>query len=392
MKPTVQTIAGQKSWIIESSTVRAAVTQLGGHMAPVVFAGDTAANVSGSIKKPLQPYYVSPWQEENRTLDTAVLRPLRGNFFCMPFGGNNAWRGEDHPAHGEVATARWKQAAVRSDGGVTRFTARMDTEARPGRVTKELALVDGQNAVYTTHTLDGYGGKMCLGHHATLAVPPEEGGLLVSSSPFALGMTNPRLFSNPADGEYQSLAIGAKFRRLDRVPTLWKDCPWTDCSSFPRRAGFTDLLALMKKPGKSPAWMTAVCPSQGYLWFSLKDPAVLPTTAFWISNRGRHGAPWDGRNRCLGLEDVCAYFAEGLADSVKNNELNEACFATAVALSKRKSAVVRYIEGAVAVPASFGRVKTARFGDESVTFTDDSGKSVSAAVRYGYLHDGEVRG
>ncbi|MFP4053613.1 MAG: hypothetical protein ACLFV7_07100, partial [Phycisphaerae bacterium] len=329
--------------------------------------------------------------EEKRTLDTEVLRPLRGDFFCMPFGGNNAWRGEDHPAHGEVATARWKHAALQCDDGVRRFSARMDTAARPGRVTKELTLVDGQNVIYTAHTLEGFGGKMCLGHHATLAVPPEEGGLLVSSSPFALGMTNPGLFSDPAEGEYQSLAIGAKFRRLDRVPTLWKDCRWADCSSFPRRAGFTDLLALMKKPGKSPAWMTAVCPSQGYLWFSLKDPSVLPTTAFWISNRGRHGAPWDGRNRCLGLEDVCAYFAEGLADSARKNELNEAGFPTTITLSKRRPSVIRYIEGAVAIPKSFSRVKTARFGPDEVTFTDENGKSVTAAVRHGFLHDGAVR-
>ena len=213
----------------------------------------------------------------------------------------------------------------------------------------------------------------------------------MSSSPFAMGVTNPRMFSDPAAGEYQSLAVGAKFRRLDRVPTLWKDPPTTDCSSFPRRTGFTDLLALLKKPARTPAWMAAVCPSQGYLWFSLKDPAVLPMTAMWVSNRGRHGAPWDGRNRCLGVEDVCAYFAEGLVDSVKTNELNAAGFPTTVTLSKRKATVVRYIEGAVPVPRTFGRVKKAAFADAGVTFTDETGRTVRAAVRSDFLNDGEVK-
>ena len=56
---------------------------------------------------------------------------------------------------------------------------------------------------------------------------------------------------------------------------------------------------------------------EGFLWFSLKDPAVLPMTMLWMENHGRHFPPWNGRNCCLGLEDLCGYFAGGYAPSVR---------------------------------------------------------------------------
>ncbi len=49
------------------------------------------------------------------------------------------------------------------------------------------------------------------------------------------------------------------------------------------------------------------------MWFSLKDPAVLPMTVFLDREpRTARRAHWDGRNRCLGAEDVLRYFADGL--------------------------------------------------------------------------------
>ena len=188
----------------------------------------------------------------------------------------------------------------------TTLTLALATKVRPGKVTKTITLVDGQNAIYTRHVIEGFSGKMPLGHHATLAVPEKEGTLRVATSPFAFGMTSPVLFSDPAQGEYQSFAIRGRFTDLHRVPLLWKDPSEADCTRFPARTGFADLLAIFEKPseGGLPAWMAVVNREDGYLWFSLKDPAVLPSTVFWIENHGRHGLPWNGRNRCLGLEDV----------------------------------------------------------------------------------------
>jgi len=32
----------------------------------------------------------------------------------------------------------------------------------------------------------------------------------------------------------------------------------------------------------------------------------------WIENHNRHESPWNRRNLCLGLEDVCCYLNEGM--------------------------------------------------------------------------------
>ncbi len=383
MKAITKTVASQPSWIVRSKNVELALTQLGGHMAPVTFYRNTAKSV--------QPYYISPWANEGLKIPDPVLVPLRGDLFCMPFGANTeAVSGEQFACHGEPATKKWKLVDLATCGKVTSLTVSMSARIRKGKFTKTLSLVDGQNVVYCQHLLEGFSGKMPLGHHATLALPDAEGALRVSTSKFALGMTNPTATGDPAAAAYQSFALGAKFTDLTRVPLNFKNAPLGDCSAFPVRTGFDDLLAVFKKPSATPAWTTAVNAERGFLWFSLKDAAVLPATAFWISNRGHHGSPMSGRNRCLGLEDVCGFFAEGLADSVKANVISRAGFPTTVALSAKRPTAINYVQGVVKVPAGFDRVKDIQFAPGKVTFLGRRGKKVSAAVRHEFLQTGKL--
>ncbi len=380
---TTQTIASAPSWILRNDTVEVAVTQTGGHMAPVTFARRT--------DKPIRPYYVNPWHGEGRAIDDPVLRPLRGDFFCLPFGANaERWRGEKHVLHGEPATGPWRLVESGRSGSVTSLTLTMTTTVRPGVVTKRLYLVDGHSVIYLSHALAGFSGAMPLGHHATLAVPDRPGSLRIATSRIRFGMTPPEPIDDPTIGHYQSFRAGRRFRSLDRVPLQWIDDRWADATAFPAREGFTDLLAVFNAPRPVPAWTTAVNTVGRYLWFSLKDPAVLPTTAVWASNKGRHSVPWCGRNRCLGLEDVCGYFAEGLAPSLRKNLLRDAGIPTAVKLSKRRPTVVNYIQGAVAVPRGFDRVRDARFEPGAVIFRSYSGKTVTVPVYHAFLTTGEL--
>jgi hypothetical protein len=383
----LQPIHGQPSWSLSSDTVELFVTETGGHMAPVTFDRGTA--------HPVRPYYVSPWQEEGLALDVPVLVPLRGDFFCMPFGGNGAkYNGEQHPPHGEVAGNKWALVSKDSENGVNTLTLRIETRVRPGTVTKELSLVDGQNVVYSRHIVEGFAGPAPLGHHATLRLPDAEETVKVQSSPFVLGMTNPVLFSNPENREYQSLEIAAKFTLLSSVPTLWKDGGNVDCTLFPTRTGFADLVAVYKRPsaGNVPAWMTAINREEDYLWFSLKDPAMLPATVFWIENHGRHGVPWNGRNRCLGLEDLCSYFAEGLVPSVEANVVSAAGIPTAITLKADQPTEVRYIQGAVRVPAGFDEVSGIAFEPGKMVITSTGRQSLTVPVNHEFLRTGTLPG
>ena len=377
-----RSVHSQPSAILATKDVEVAVTTRGGHMAPVTF--------FRSSDRPVQPYYVSPWQDEAPLpMPAPVLVTLRGDFFCMPFGGNSAEvAGEKHPPHGEIVGELWEVVGTKQAGDVSTLTMEIDTKVRKGRVIKELSLVDGQNAVYSRHTIEGFAGRAPLGHHATLAMPEKEGAVRIATSPIRFGMTCPGVFSDPKQREYQALLPGAKWTDLAKVPVAWKGAADADLTRLPGRYGYADLVQLVNESSEKtggPAWTTATFPADGYLWFALKDPAVLTTTVFWMENHGRHGHPWNGRNNCLGIEDATAFFADGLAASVSDNLLSKEGIATAVTLTADKPTTVNYIQGVVRIPEGFENVKTLEFAPGEVTFVSTTGKRVTAPVRHEFL-------
>jgi hypothetical protein len=386
-EPKIQTIHGQPCFIVSTPQVELAITEFGGHLAPVTFFRDSTA--------PVQPYYVSPWQDEKPSeMPVPVLVPLRGDFFCLPFGGNSdEVAGEKHPPHGEIAGSNWKHVSTKTTGDVTTLSLAIDTQIRQGRITKELSLVNAQNVIYSKHTIEGFAGRVPLGHHATLAMPDEEGTVRLAASPFRFGMTYPGTFSDPKNGEYQSLLPGARWTTLTKVSVAWKGEPDADLTRLPARKGFADLVQLVNEPwekSNGPAWMTATFGERGYLWFSLKDPAILNSTVFWIENHGRHGHPWNGRNNCLGLEDVTAHFADGLAASIAENGLSKEGIATSIELSPTKPTTINYIQGVVKIPADFEMVKSVEFAPGQLTFVSTTGQRVSAPVRHEFIKTGKL--
>jgi hypothetical protein len=370
---------------MKSDCVEMALTHLGAHMAPVTFYLDS--------DKPVQPYYISPWQDENLVPGSGRSeRVLRGDFFCMPFGADSTpYNNEKHPAHGETASSPWSLAGSAEDAGVKTLTIELQMKARPGRVERAYSLVKGENVVYDCTTIHGFEGPINWAHHAVMNCNVEERGLLLSTSPLLFGMVYPDAFGDPAAGEYQALEIGAEFKSLARVPSIFKHQQDQDCSSYPARRGFSDLLQLANLPGRSdPAWTVAVNTAGGFLWFSLKDVRTLPSTVIWMENHGRYRAPWNGRNCALGLEDCCTYFDRGIGESSRENIFSERGVRTHHLL-EGAPVEVRYIQGAVKTPQGFGRVVDAEFTDSTVCFIDAAGKRASATVQRGYLRGDSLR-
>jgi hypothetical protein len=375
-------IIDEESWVLENDQISLAVTVRGGQMAPVTFHRATPS--------PVQPYYVSPWQGTGLKTGTPVLDMLRGDFFCMPFGGGAPYHGEEYPVHGESAGSTWSFQETGRTGNVTRLRLGLETRVRPGKITKRLALVDGHNVVYIRHDLEGYKGRMSLSHHATIAVPEAPGSLRLSTAPTRLAKVVPRETYANSGNEYYFLDAGKRFNRLDHVPTIWKHAPWADLSTHPLPYGFMDLVCVYPKLAAFPAWTAVAAPSQGWLWFALRDARLLPQTTFWMSNGGRHAAPWSGRNRCLGVEDGCAYYTSGLAESARRNELNAETIPTTINLSPDRPTQIRHIQGVVKIPPGFDRAKSLAFEKGEVTFTSFSGKKARAAVSWDFLETGEL--
>jgi len=336
-------------------------------MAPVTFCR--------ADRRPVQPYFISPWQNEGVRLSVPCLVPLRGDFFCVPFGANRApYRGENHPPHGETAGSAWSLEDYRANQHTRSLRLRLQMHVRPGSITREFSVVQGHNVVYSCTEIEGFDGDAPFAHHAILRMPARERGLLISTSPFAFGMTYPGMFSNPAAREYQLLAPGATFKRLTRVPSLYRTKRYVDYSAFPRPAGFTDLVELFEKPSLHPSWVTAVNTDERWLWFALKNPSMMPGRVLWIENGGRHAPPWNGRVRCLGIEDGCMFFDRGIADSCRPNPISRWGIATCTRFGGKKPVVVPYIQGAANIPKGFGRVTDADFEPSEVTFRSATGR------------------
>jgi len=123
-------VFGEPSWRIATDTVEAFLTESGAHLGPVAF------QMRG---RAISPYHVAPWWDEGYD-GPPILRVLRGDFLCVPFGGNDEpWNGEQHPIHGVTANDRWtlytqsdRTLTVRLESQLRRFTVERTVSVDPG--------------------------------------------------------------------------------------------------------------------------------------------------------------------------------------------------------------------------------------------------------------------
>ena len=375
--PVVKSVAGQPSWVIGSTTTQACITRVGGHLGPVTF------TLAG---KKIAPLSVAPWATEKLPKSAPnLMRVLRGDFFCMPFGGNaRAYRGEVYPAHGETAHNAWTlENYLRTEGG-TSIHLSLKTKIRKAQVDKIVTLRDGHTAVYQEHAIWGMKGKMSMGHHAMLKFPDRPGSGLVATSRMLFGQVYPAAFELPENGGYQSLVPGAEFDTLEKVPTVFGGT--ADLSRYPARRGFEDIVLMGSDPKLPFAWTAVTFPKERFVWFALKDPRILPCALFWISNGGRHYAPWSSRHvNVMGLEEICSYFHAGLAESAEPNGLNERGIGTTHTLDPQTPFHVPYIMAVAKIPAGFDHVADIEQTEEGVVLSSRSGKQARTGLDLSFL-------
>jgi len=377
MKNTV--CLGQPSWNFASNRVTASITRRGGHLAPVRF------KLPHGI---VEPFAVAPWAEETTASRLIpLLRALRGDFFCAPFGGNDTpYKGEQHPPHGETANAAWKFESLKKDESLTTLHLSLTPKVRHGRVDKFIQLRENETVLYCRHVISEMTGRIPIGHHALLKIPavPDFGNF--STSEIRYAQVLPSAFEQPGQGGYSRLKPGAEFSRLDRVRDATGN--HTDLSRFPTGRGFDDLALLVHEASNDFAWSAMTYPRQRYVWFALKDPRVLRSTLLWMSNGGRHYPPWNGRHfNVLGVEDVTAYFHYGVAESVGKNPLNQKQgYATSIQLRKDCPFTVNYIMAVAEIPQGFDKVRSIIHGESHVTLISTKNHRISIPLQISFLH------
>jgi hypothetical protein len=357
-----------KMFPIAADRAALAVTETGGHLSDVVF------TVEGGRK--VTPMHTAQWAGETLAPETwEVLKVLRGDFFCAPFGSSDLIAGETR-VHGLPANGIWRLTASTPSS----IDAVLDGTVLGATVAKHVEVRPGESVVYQRHVLEGGEGRIPVGHHAMLrAAHP----LLLSFSPWTMALTPPDPVETPPQGRMllanaQTIADPSRARRADGGTV--------DLTVYPTPDGFESIWMLVADRTPSFAWVAASSPEESWVWFALKNPRVLPETLFWLSNGGRDYPPWNGRHRrAIGIEDICGYFHVGHAASIADNPVAAAGSPTAVTLTARGSVTVSYLFGLAATPAGFGRVREIVSSPGGVRITDAGGRQIFAACDLSWI-------
>lgn len=365
----MKTIHGAASFSLSSDLVSLFVTREGGHLAPVTFKIDDRI---------VSPYALAPWlpDEVDATLPV-LLKNLRGDFLCLPFGPQ-----ENGPPHGETANGSWKFV---SQVGLS-LTLEMKASDVSAKITKTLSLRPGETAIYITHQIDGLEGDWSYGTHPILDLSSLPSGTArLSVSPFRWASVYPEYFSNPADGARQQLEIGAIFSDLSEVPLA--DGGTTDLTHYPSESPTDDLIMMISEASSEEqpfAW--SACVFDGYVWFALKNPTDFPATMFWISNGGRSAAPWHSRHTArIGIEDVCSHFCDSV-DISRKDLLHNLSVPCTRSFSKDQPATLKNIQAVAAVPPNFGKVQSIiPVSENEIQITGENGDRVTVPLDWNFV-------
>ena len=361
-------VHGEASFHLSTPELDLDVTRRGGHMAPVVFHLPT-----GDVS----PYALAPWRPAEYPEIPPLLAVLRGDFFCLPFGGQVTG-----PPHGDTANAEWTEIS-RGEGSLRLV---MDTTDSGARVWKTIATRPGHHALYLEHEISNLEGDFSYGTHPILDFTGLADGVgRVSVSPFHWASVCPGPFSNPADGETQALAEGAVFSNLSEVPLATGGT--TDLTRYPARQGNDDLVMLCHPPATAQqpfAWSAVVF--EEFVWISLKNPADFPSTLLWMSNGGRTAPPWNAKHLArMGIEDVCSYFATGV-DRSRLDLMAAHSVATTRNFRKDLTTTLRTIQAVAAVPKGFGAIQSILPHTETaVKLTSESGQEIAVPLEWQHV-------
>jgi len=197
----MHSVHGEASFHLATPELDLDLTVRGGHLAPVIF------HLPG---RDVSPYALAPWEPAAFADIPPLLSVLRGDFLCLPFGGQ-----QNGPPHGDPANAQWE--VVSSDARSLHL--RMRTTDTHADVEKILSTQEGHHAMYVEHRISGLEGRYNYGTHPIIDLSGlPEGAGRISVSPFRWASVFPDSFANPADGETGALSNGARFPDLSPVP------------------------------------------------------------------------------------------------------------------------------------------------------------------------------
>jgi hypothetical protein len=310
-------------WLLDWKHGKVGVQSLGG-MYQIQFLLPTGRTV--------MPMYTAPWIGEPENAGLApMMQGMRGDWLCVPFGLGRPvagltqrWREVGDPetdgeAHGYAAHHEWSLIRKNPAEIALRIDPPQNHAIR--QLTRVIRPLPGEPSVHFEILIDPRENvSLPVGLHPTFALPSEPGTVILEPGNFSYGMTFPGDFE---PGAYP-LKPDKLFDSLAGLETA-AGAP-IDLSRLPLEGDWEILFQLCGMDGR----FDVVYVREGFRVRLQWNPEHLPSCVVWISNRGRKGPPWNGRNLALGIEPVCSAFDLGNLISRRNNPISESGVLTCI--------------------------------------------------------------
>jgi hypothetical protein len=289
------------------------------------------------------PFQIAPWTTEGSWTELpAILRRLRGEWPCVPFGSDadrlakDGWPASqaadtvDAFPHGFSANNDW-QFAAESASRISlsiAYPAEHPIASLERHVTPDPlgAAIDFELVVNVRRDC-----VLPIGLHPCFRLPAVPGAMRIEADPGKGSATFP--FDVDASSIFER---GQFLERWNEVPL--RDGSTLDVSRVPLAGATEEILQLLDMPGHASILNIA----EGYRVRLNWDREHFPSALLWFSNRGRMAAPWNGRHLALGLEPICSAFDLGQQISAADNPISRRGVRTARAFSAGERFATRY--------------------------------------------------
>jgi len=315
-----------------------------------------------------------------------IIRLLRGDFFCLPFGSNvEPVGGRKYLLHGRTSNDCWEPVSAVTANGETSLVVRMELDEPGSEVQKTVRVVDGQPVIYQRHVVRGLEMKSPVAHHPTLQCPESPGSAIVDLSTPLAGFTIPAPVDIPENKGYGLLVPNVTITDRAKVPTVYGG--FADTTRYPLRRGHEDGIMYVSDPARDFVFTSVTMPEKGLLYFQLKDPRVFSETLFWMSDGGRYSAPFSGRvTGVLGAEEITGYFWDGIKPSTEPNAITGKGFRTCVDFKRGTPQDFRLIIATIPVSKDFaGVTDIVRKDRRAVTIIGRKGERIDVPCEVDYL-------
>eukprot|EP00759_Apiculatamorpha_spiralis_P039339 PhF_6_TR38150/c0_g1_i1/m.56984 len=301
------------SYSLEWSCGKAEIHTLGAMLGPVTFQEHHGSTSSSSpVVRTAQPFAVAPWPDDE-TLP-GILRKLRGEFPCVPFGGPcprplpSEWvpptssvvegGGEeiivDSHFHGLCSNAEW--TVVRSSPSEIVLEIIYPEDSPIVKLVRTISVPhdDKPTLSVSLRIVPRRTFRTTLALHPIFRLSDTPNTTNISVGEFKQGIVFP-LETEPG---VSKLTPGKGFHTLEEVGLHALPLPYNT-------EEFVQLCGVPR--GRIEVRNTV----EGYTCYVSYDPLVFPSVLMWVSNRGRSGDPWCSRFLGVGVEPTCSAFDLG---------------------------------------------------------------------------------